>query len=130
MQFNVEYVPYKIPFCGDGSVFLNETALIFEGSVKKINIPVLYFWDLYHNFLVKTIRTVPYSTILNYKKVFYSPVFYYKKRKPVGNCYQINYRLPDGKKTGIKFIYHQNKSNNKNIFLMKLEEHMNAIKKI
>ena len=127
MQFNVEYAPYKIPFYGDGSVFLNDTSLIFAGSVSKFNI--LGLPNLFQNvLLVNTIRTVPYATILNYKEVYYSPIFYHKKIKPKGKFCQINYRLPDGKKTGIKFFVQQNKSNSQNVFLIKLEEHMTAIK--
>ena len=122
MQFNVQYVPYKIQFYGEGSVFLNDTALIFKGSVRKFYIPFLQVF--YKNvILVNTIRTVPYSTILDYKKT-----------NLLGNCYQIDYRLPDGKKTGIKFIIKpkksKNKSKNEKAFLIKLEEYMTAIKKI
>ncbi|NEQ84510.1 MAG: hypothetical protein F6K26_31415 [Moorea sp. SIO2I5] len=113
MQFNVIYQPYKIQFHGHGSVFLNDTALIFEGSVRKFNIPLIQ--ALYENvILVKTIRTVPYSTIFSDKKIKLSQ-----------DCCKIDYRLPDGKKTGIKFVIIKQEK-----FLNKLEEYMTASKNL
>jgi len=117
MQFNVRYVRYKIQFHGVGSVFLNDTALIFEGNVSKFHIPLIKY--LYQNFyenviFVKTIKTVPYSTILSGKKIS-------------EDCCKIDYRLPNGKKTGIKFVMAEKKTK---VFLNKLEEYMTAVKNL
>lgn len=115
MKFNVTYIPYKSKFVSHGSVFLNDTALIFEGSIRRFSIPLID--DLYQNvILVKTIRTVPYSTIFNYKKIILSL-----------KCCQVDYRLPDGKKTGIKFVIQQKKTK---VFLNKLEEYMTVVKNL
>ncbi|NET43152.1 hypothetical protein [Okeania sp. SIO2B3] len=113
MQFNVRYVPYQIQFYGKGSVFFNDTALIFEGSITKFPLPLIQFF--YQNvILVKTIKTVPYSTIFNYKKISL-------------NCCQIGYRLPDVKKTGMQFFIEQKKTK---VFLNKLEEYMTTVKNL
>ncbi|NEO53580.1 MAG: hypothetical protein F6K54_11105 [Okeania sp. SIO3B5] len=115
MQFSVVYWSYKSKFYGDGSVFLNDTALIFEGTVRKFYIPLIQ--DFYQNILlVKTIRTVPYSTIFSGKKIKLSQ----------DSC-QIDYRLPNGKKTGIKFLIDDK---NPNFFFLKLEEYMTAAKNL
>lgn len=78
-------------FSGEGSVFMYDTALVFEGSQTKFTIP--FIQGFYQLLLIKTTRTVPYSTILKYKK----------PRYPYNGSHKITYKLPNGRKCDIAF---------------------------
>lgn len=91
MRFDVKYFRSGINFCGDGWVFVNDTSLICKGNIPKFNIGFL--WVLYQKVLyVSTTRTIPYTTIIKYKK-------------PSGlrKAHEITYRLPNGQKIMVKF---------------------------
>ncbi|WP_414569853.1 hypothetical protein [Nostoc sp. CCY 9925] len=101
-------------FSGEGSVFMYDTALVFEGSQTKFTIP--FIQSFYQLLLIKTIRTVPYSTILKYKK----------PRYPYNGSHKIIYRLPNGKKGEI--VFHITGRDEEDIyFTNKLEEYLTVI---
>ena len=80
-----------INFYGEGTVFMQDTVLVFKGNMPKFELWAL--WAIYQNVIsVPTSRTVPYSTILKYNK----PSF-------ISGFHSIIYRLPDEKKCKIKF---------------------------
>ncbi|AFZ16727.1 hypothetical protein [Allocoleopsis franciscana] len=104
----------NLSFHGKGFIFLNENALILQGNMPKFELWILgYFFQkvLY----IPTTRTLPYSTILKYKK----PKLWRKK-------HEITYRLPDGKKCVVRFLL--TKSTNKKIFANQLEEYLTVAK--
>jgi hypothetical protein len=113
-------------FYGKGSVFIYDTALIFEGSKPKFSIPLITKLPIplikvgYELLVIKTTRTVPYSTILNYKK----------QRLPY-NFHEIIYRLPNGRKCVIEFEITITGIEEENIyFTNKLEESLTVVRSL
>lgn len=122
MRFQVNYV--NDFFYGKGSVFMYDTALIFEGSKPKFSLitklPLPLIKVGYELLVIKTTRTVPYSTILNYKK----------PRLPY-NFHEIIYQLPNGKKCVIKFKITITGIEEYNIyFTNKLEESLTVVRSL
>ena len=111
MQFQVDY-KNKF-FYGKGSVFIYDTALVFEGSKPKFNIPLIQV--AYKLLLIKTTRTVPYSTILKHKK----------PKSMYDGHHKITYRLPTGKKCDIAFDITIKEENIH--FTNKLEEYLTVV---
>jgi hypothetical protein len=113
MQFQVIYYNYNNWFLsGKGSIFMYDTALVFKGNKAKFIIPFIenYFQLLF----IQTTRTVPYSTILQYRK-----------SKKVNGYHQIVYRLSNGKKIKIEFkMTNEHRKENNISFATKLEEYL------
>lgn len=117
MKFNIKYVDEIGNFRGKGAVFINDTALIFKGNIPKFDIFAfagsavsriinqIYAKVLY----VSTSRTIPYTTIVKYKK-------------PSGfnQSHAIHYKLPNDQKVIIGFKMIENNE----IFTSKLEEYL------
>lgn len=100
-----------------GFIFLNETGLVLQGKISKINLGLLYsFYDKVLD--IETTRTIPYSTIL-----------YYKNATLFSRAYKIIYRLPDGKNCIVSFIMiGSQRKNNTELFTTKLEEYLAVAK--
>ena len=124
MKFEVKYFPYAIDFWqeyglefwGKGWVFVNDTALIFQGNAPKFNLSVLLpiFGAFYQKFLyVSTTTTVPYATIIKHKK----PGFLRK-------AHEITYRLPNDKNVTVKFQMTKSKKRHDEMFTSQLEEYL------
>ncbi|MDZ8240269.1 MAG: hypothetical protein RMZ69_24500 [Nostoc sp. ChiQUE01a] len=113
MQFQVNY-DSKF-FFDEGLIFMYDTALVFKGSKPKFFIPFIrYFYQLV---FIQTTRTVPYSTILKYRK-----------SKRINGYHQITYRLPNGKKCKIGFTMMNEHRNENNIsFASQLEEYLAVV---
>lgn len=126
MKFEVKYISRKFfwdffsgpTFGGKGYVFLQDTALVFDGNIPKFD--VSFMLDIYQKVIfVPTTRTIPYSVILKYRK----PRFW------IGNYHQITYRLPNGKKSNIWFQMTKPRRKQKDTaFLNKLEDALNTAK--
>ena len=105
---SIEY----INFYGEGSVFMQDTMLVFKGNMPKFNGWALL--SIYPNlFSIPTSRTVPYSTILKYDK----PSF-------ISGFHSIIYRLPDEKKCKIKFKIQKPTKESSQEFTVKLKEYL------
>lgn len=114
MRFTVNY-DNKF-FYGKGLMFMYDTALVFEGIKPKFFIPFLQF--AYQLLFIQTTRTVPYATILQYRK----PNFR-------NGSHRITYRLPNGKKCNIGFrIKNEEQAGNSIYFTTKLEEYLAVVK--
>ncbi|MDZ7962864.1 MAG: hypothetical protein RMY34_34190 [Aulosira sp. DedQUE10] len=102
-------------FSGEGSVFMYDIALVFEGSQPKFTIP--FIQNAYKLLFIQTTRTVPYSTILKYRK-----------SQRINGYHQITYRLPNGKKCkiGFRMMNEHHKKNNIS-FAIKLEEYLAVV---
>ena len=123
MKFNVKYsgswttdvsdiFTSGIQFWGEGWVFVNDTALICQGNMPKFNLgglAALYQKVLY----VSTTRTIPYATIIKYKK-------------PSGlrKAHEITYRLPNRKKVTVNFQMTKPKKRHDEMFTSQLEEYL------
>ena len=136
MRFEVSYIPFavnwsiggspkkNINFQGEGSVLLQDVALVFQGNIPKFELGCLLglFTFLYEQVLyVKTTRTVPYSAILKY----------IKPRGEHNTTHQINYRFPNGEQRILKFDiirFHRLQARNDEEFACKLEEYINSAK--
>ena len=127
MQFEVIYITYglnwsigvsskkNIGFQGEGSVILQEIALVFQGNIPKFKLGFLLdiFTFVYEKALyVKSTRTVPYSAIIKYTNL--------------AGVHHINYRLPNGKHCIVKFA--MDKMRDDEEFTSKLEEYINSTK--
>ena len=132
MRFEVKYLRYysgsgdihlfgsrkqlNLNFHGKGFVFLNENALVLQGNMPKFELPLLEY--LFQKVLyIPTTRTLPYSTILRYKK-----------NNTLREKHEITYRLPDGKKCCVKFLFTKSKQRNNKLFANKLEEYLTVAK--
>ena len=104
---SIEY----INFYGEGSVFMQDTVLVFKGNMPKFNDwGLLYILIL---FSIPTSRTVPYSTILKYDKP-----------SSISGFHSIIYRLPDEKKCKIKFKIQKPTKESSQEFTVKLQEYL------
>lgn len=108
--------PIHLNIHGKGFINLSENALVLQGSMLKFEVPLIYF--CYKKVLyIPTTRTLPYSTILKYKKP--------------GLCrrrHEITYRLPGEKKCVFKFkITKYSRSNNK-LFANQFKEYLTVAK--
>ncbi len=116
MRFQVYYDKF---FSGKGSIFMYDTALVFEGSKPKFTIPFIevasFIEVAYQLLLIKTTKTVPYLTILKYNK----------PKSIYDNYHKITYRLPTGKKCKIAFNVIRKKDNI--YFSNKLEEYLTVV---
>lgn len=124
MKFNLKYLGGNVSFggnnenlnfYGEGSVFIQDTALVFRGNMPKFQTGIL--WAIYQRVIsISSSRTVPYSSILKYKKPSFMS----------GSIHQIIYRLPDGKKCNIKFQMQKPVKKNDQIFATRLQEYLVA----
>lgn len=76
-SFTVDYGPTYLSLIGSGTVFFQETGLILDGEVPKLNMGWFFRFAIVRSFLwliyrktigLRTIRTIPYSKILDYKR--------------------------------------------------------------
>ncbi len=136
VRFEVQYISFgvnwsiggssrkNINFRDEGSVLLQDLALVFQGNIPKFELGCLLglFTFLYEKVLyVKTTRTVPYSAILKY----------IKPRGAHNTTHQIIYRLPNGEQRIVKFDifkFHRLQAKNDEEFASKLEEYINSAK--
>lgn len=115
-------------FKGKGSALIDETGLILEGEVPKLNLGWLFrvsfvcsfVWFLYRNVIaVKTIKLIPYMRIIKYKK----PNF-------MRRSYLITYKLPNGKIDTIRFKVLKLNNLQRQEFYEKLESYLNIKKTV
>jgi hypothetical protein len=129
MKFEVNYFSRRnfwdfsnIPtFSGKGFIFLQDTGLVIEGNVAKFEVISLFMNNEEKKILlVSTMRSIPYSVIIKYKKTR----FWH-------NYHQITYRLPNGKKSKIAFRMTKPRIGEKNaVFTSKLEDYLKTVKSI
>jgi|GEM_PF-5101661 len=132
MRFEVKYLGYRdgsgdihlfgsrkqlnLNFQGKGFVFLNENALVLQGNIPKFELSFLN--SFYQKVLyIPTTRTLPYSTILKYKKTGI-----------LRRQHKITYRLPDGKRCVVRFLFTKSKKKNNKLFANQLEEYLTVAK--
>ncbi|MDJ0681332.1 MAG: hypothetical protein QNJ18_15850 [Xenococcaceae cyanobacterium MO_167.B52] len=115
MKFDVKYLTTNFNFQGKGRVFVNDTALIFQGNLPKFNVGPLAVLDQ-DFFYVLTSRTVPYASIIQYKKP-----------SDLRIAHKIDYRIQNGKKIKIKFkMMIKSKKKDDEMFTSRLEEYLNV----
>jgi hypothetical protein len=122
MKFNLRYLGGDISiggnnenlsFHGEGCVFIQDAALVFKGNMPKFKTGVL--WTIYQKVIyVSSSRTVPYSSILKYKKSSFVS----------GRSHSITYRLPNGRKCNIKFQMQKPAKKNDQMFATRLQEYL------
>ena len=103
----------EILFDGDGTVFFQDTALVFKGNIPKFE---LWFLDrIFQKVLyIKTSRTVPYSTIIKHKK------------PGINKIHSITYKLPDGSNASVRFKMKSPVRKNNQGFINKLNDYLSA----
>lgn len=97
MKYNANFEKF---FKDRGTIILNDTSLVLIGKRHKFFIPIFglfaSFWKKV--LVIDTMRTIPYSVILQYKN-------------PNSTLHEITYQSPHGKKILIRFsIYAVNAS--------------------
>ena len=116
MKFDVKYLAYGLNFQGKGCVFVNETALIFQGNMPKFpkfNLGGIFFPVWQKVTYVSTTTTVPYATIIHHER----PSFLRK-------AHEIIYLLPNGKKDAVRFQITKSKKRHNKMFTSQLEENL------
>ena len=129
MKFDVKYFitssPNKInknttigllprTFQGEGSVFVNDNALIFQGNMSKFNIGGSLSLIVYKQILcVSTTRTVLYACITKYKQ-----------HSAFRKAHEITYQLPNSEKVRVKFHMTQSKKRHDEMFTSQLKEYL------
>ncbi len=122
MRFNVKYDHYRdlfdcktfLNFHGSGVIFFHDTALIIHGNMPKFTFYFRLDFFFRKVLYVPTIRTIPYSTIVKYKK----PGFFDQNHR-------IIYKQPNGKKSLVKFKMTSDIRKNNVVFIDRLEEYLN-----
>lgn len=134
-SFTVDNGSAYLSLIGPGTVFFHETGLILDGEVPKLNMGWLFRFTIVQSFLwliyrkviaLRTIRTIPYSKILNYKRpslldnshsIVYEPLDSYESKV-------------QGKSVTVRFrVLNLSKSEKKG-FADNLQSHITAAKKL
>ena len=116
-MYEINFIAFGRSLRGKGWIFVNDTALICQGYIPKFELGIIGFIrQIYEKVLyISTIRTIPYATIVKYKK----PSFFRK-------AHEITYRVPNipGDGITVKFQMTKLKKRHDEIFTSRLEEYL------